>query len=217
MSCRENGIVASATDRIVSKYLRTLQADLSGLPAALRKDVLRDTQLRIADGRAKLSGGGNESEVRALLHRIGDPAEGAATAWQPYGFERPKARRREVTALVLLLVGGCAFFLGWIAGVFLLWSSSVWTLSDKLLGTLLIPGGLGVPLVLLLIDGRSGGSQSEFCDSTGLHCNQLGPASNTHGPFPAGLLIALVAVQVLVVAYLSLRLRARPAPEPAVL
>ena len=176
--------MGTAADRLVRQYLKSLRADLSGMPAARSKEVVRATQSRIAEERAAI-GGGSEDEVRAILDGIGDPAEVAATAWVPYGFERPQTQRREVTALVLLLVGGCAFFLGWIAGVFLLWSSQVWTLSDKLIGTLLVPGGLGIPLILLVIDDRSGGTHSEFCDSTGLHCNQLGPASNVHGPYPA--------------------------------
>ena len=32
--------------------------------------------------------------------------------------------------------------LGWLAGVALLWLSKTWTVRDKLLGTLVVPGGL---------------------------------------------------------------------------
>jgi hypothetical protein len=55
-----------------------------------------------------------------------------------------------------LLIGTLAFGVGWIVGLVLLWSSPTWRLREKLLGTLLIPGGLpygviiayfGLPLV----------------------------------------------------------------------
>ena len=48
----------------------------------------------------------------------------------------------ETAALVLLLFGGFVFGVGWIIGLVLLWSSAVWTPWEKLLGTLVVPGGL---------------------------------------------------------------------------
>jgi hypothetical protein len=57
---------------------------------------------------------------------------------------------REIAAILLLLVGGViAPLLGWFVGAALLWSSNAWTPRQKLLGTLVIPGGL-LPAVLLL-------------------------------------------------------------------
>jgi hypothetical protein len=50
--------------------------------------------------------------------------------------------------VVLLLIGGGVVpILGWFAGVALLWDR-VWTLRDKLVGTLIVPGGLALPLFL---------------------------------------------------------------------
>ncbi len=43
--------------------------------------------------------------------------------------------------------------LGWLVGVILLWISPRWTSKDKLLGTLIWPGGLLAPIGLLLIGG----------------------------------------------------------------
>src|SRR5579863_2390849 len=61
------------------------------------------------------------------------------------------------TAIPWLLFGGFLFGWGWLVGVFLLWRSRAWTLSEKLLGTFVIPGGLAASVVvaLVLLAGRS--------------------------------------------------------------
>lgn len=48
----------------------------------------------------------------------------------------------EVGALVLLTLGSLVSWVGWVGGVLLLWTSNRWTRRDKLLGTLVLPGGL---------------------------------------------------------------------------
>jgi hypothetical protein len=59
---------------------------------------------------------------------------------------------REWAAILLLAFGGFIFVIGWIVGLALLWSSRAWTYRDKLIGTLVIPGGLaGSVLVILRI------------------------------------------------------------------
>lgn len=65
---------------------------------------------------------------------------------------------------IVLLVGGVLLpFLGWLVGIVLLWASHAWTLRDKLIGTLVIPGGLMVPVYLLTVD-RS--APSKVCGTT---------------------------------------------------
>jgi hypothetical protein len=51
----------------------------------------------------------------------------------------------EVGAVVMLTVGSL-IPLGWVVGVILLWSSRIWRRSEKLLGTLIVPGGPGLAL-----------------------------------------------------------------------
>ncbi len=41
-------------------------------------------------------------------------------------------------------------FVGWIVGLVLLLSSRAWTVRDKLIGTLIVPGGLATAVVALL-------------------------------------------------------------------
>ena len=52
----------------------------------------------------------------------------------------------EVATVWLLLVGGIVLpIVGWVIGVVLLWRSDVWTRNDKLIGTLVLPGGWMLP------------------------------------------------------------------------
>lgn len=64
----------------------------------------------------------------------------------------PKARHRglglEILAVLMLTVGSLIPVLGWAVGVILLWSSGRWRPSEKLLGTMIIPGGPGMALLL---------------------------------------------------------------------
>jgi hypothetical protein len=58
----------------------------------------------------------------------------------------PKRRKGwDISALVLLLIGGFVFVIGWIVGVILLWTSPRWLWGEKLLGTFVLPGGLLLP------------------------------------------------------------------------
>ena len=64
---------------------------------------------------------------------------------------------REWLTLVLLPFGGLfTFGLGWLAGVLLLWTSHVWTVRDKWIGTLVVPGGC---FSALLVAGATAGHQ----------------------------------------------------------
>lgn len=132
--------------QLVDAYLRRLEYELMDLPAEKRLEILEEIRGHIAEER---TGNPNESDadVMNLLDRIGDPSEIAAEARS--GSERPgvsSATARfgtfEVLALALTL-------LAWPAGVVLLWVSKTWTRREKLLGTLVPPGGYpGVFLVM---------------------------------------------------------------------
>ena len=51
--------------------------------------------------------------------------------------------------------------LGWFVGVVFLWTSETWSTGEKLLGTLLVPGGLALPLFLLTV-----GTSANSCGGT---------------------------------------------------
>jgi uncharacterized membrane protein len=155
-------------NRLVDEYLRRLDRALHDLPSDRRGEIMQEIQEHIEQALSEL-GSPNEAEVRGLIDRMGEPEDIAAEARASLGFRPPRARALEVAALVLLavggltalvgLVGGVVLFwvspawvivpvVGWVVGVVLLWVSPSWTWRDKLVGTLLIPGGLFTPLAV---------------------------------------------------------------------
>ena len=109
---------------------------------------------------------------------------------------------RDLQAVFLLLIGGFLAGVGWIYGVYLLWRSPSWSLPQKLLGTLVLPGGfVGSVLVLRL-------------GVAGRHCS----AHVCRGGQPAGVVAVLVLVALtppLTAIHLVLRRRREPT-APAV-
>jgi hypothetical protein len=93
-----------------------------------------------------------------MLDRLGDPAEIVAAAVEddpslnPAKPEPNHGQRLgiglEVGAVVMLTAGSLIPVIGWLVGVILLWSSGVWRRSEKLLGTLIVPGGPGLALLI---------------------------------------------------------------------
>lgn len=82
-----------------------------------------------------------------MLERVGDPTEIAAEARQRFGIQRTKPGVRETLTLILLLLGGLLYIVGWVVGAILLATSNVWTSREKVIGLLVVPGGL-LPAVL---------------------------------------------------------------------
>jgi hypothetical protein len=139
----------SETDDVVAEYLNELDHALAGLPRSRRREVIDEIAGRIAAARA--AGG----DVDGLL---GDPTTIAAGARARFGLGPDPGSWREVATLFLLPIGGLVVpVIGWLVGVVLLWQSDAWTRRDKLIGTLVVPGGLLAPFVLLtLVSGVPG-------------------------------------------------------------
>lgn len=126
------------------------------------------------------------------------PAPSRGTARRPDGPSDDLLR--ELTAVSLITVGSVLLpLLGWVAGVVLLWSSRVWSPAEKLLGTLVVPGGLLTVFFLAFV-----------------------PSFGERGwvpPFPLGLLslLVLAVAPVLMAVVLLQRARARAAGTPPAL
>lgn len=89
-------------------------------------------------------------------------------------WARARARRTvpgglEMAAIILLLGGGF-FLVGWVVGAVLLWISPCWRLVDKLLGTVVWPGGLFLTLYIATM--TPGGNQ--ICTGTTARCAWTG-------------------------------------------
>jgi hypothetical protein len=202
--------VASNADRLVADYLKTLDRELRGVPRGRREELKAEIGEHIAEARAGLEPG-DEAGVREILERLGDPVDIAAA-------ERPaeapaRAGWREIVALILLPIGGIIVpIIGWVVGAVLLWVSDAWSTRDKLIGTLLFPGGLLIPAALALMAEESSGCGSVVSP-------QLQPQTGTPSCPPAdgaGLLeifamAALVIVPLVVIGYLARRLMRPPA------
>ena len=196
----------TSTDQIVDGYLRRLNAALKDLPKNRRQELVEEIREHIEVGRAEL-GSETEAELRSLLDRIGDPADIAADSTERLGIQPVRVGLMEVAAVVLLPIGGLVVpFIGWVVGVILLWASTAWTFRDKLIGTLLVPGGLLLPAYLLLTASSSdvctNGSARAGTPSEGvMTCVQSGPAA-----WAVAAMIVLVVVPIMSAVYLAIRL-----------
>ncbi len=139
--------------QLIRDYLKDLEKEAAVLPAQTRRDLLTEIRGHLREALNKGTSG--EADVRNLLDGLGDPREIVAAARSDSGeaFIVARAGLREAAAILLLLVGGIVPpVVGWFVGVALLWSSNVWTPRHKLLATLVIPGGLLVPVLLLSLE-----------------------------------------------------------------
>lgn len=98
----------------------------------------------------------------------------------------------QLLAVLFIVLGSVVVpIVGWLVGVVLLWTSDRWNTSDKLIGTLVWPGGLGVVGVLGLELPQS----NEICGGPAgsrPHCEQYGGLG-----IPDGLAILLAVLLVL--------------------
>ncbi len=214
------------SDPVVDDYLRRLDSAARVLPDDRRRELVDEIAGHIAESRA--SGlVGNEAQLRTLLDRLGAPAEIVAAAREDgdgfapgpgsAGLVRRLVRpsiATETTAVLLLTVGSFVPFAGWIAGVVLMWTSRRWRTWEKILATLVVPGGPGLAVFAGLI-----GIGTSSCSSSGsstsdevTHCTTSGISAGLAGP----LFVAWIVAPVVVAILLFVRARDRAAVEPAV-
>jgi uncharacterized membrane protein len=147
----------SAVDRLVDQYLTRLYDAALALPPDRRDELLSEIREHIVASRAERDGD-NEAAVRTMLDRLGEPADIVAAAAEDDQSERPAYPEQiqtpqrgiglEIAAVVMLTLGSLIPVFGWAVGVVLLWSSGLWRRSEKVLGTLIFPGGPGLALFL---------------------------------------------------------------------
>ncbi len=152
---------------LIDRYLTELRGALREMPRRHRDELVAEIEAHIEQ---TVPDSASDAEVLTALDRMGDPEQIAAAERERLGIEPATAGWLEWLAIPLLLVGGIVIpLVGWIVGVVFLWLSRCWTTRDKLLATLLVPGGLALPFVLSV--STVGGV--EAC-STGTRTNQSG-------------------------------------------
>jgi hypothetical protein len=185
-------IMAAKADKLVSDYLKRLNGELRGFPRARRRELVEEISEHIVEARADLESE-NEAAIRTLLDRLGEPADIAAEAGERFGA-RPKGSGWDVVALIMLLIGGVILpVIGWFIGAVLLWVSETWTTREKLVGTLIVPGGFALPVFILTF-----GAYSESCGGP-----VGGPVTCTGGPSDAAQILGVILVTVLFIAPLA--------------
>lgn len=115
--------------------------------------------------------------MRNLLDRVGAPDALATDAHDRFDISPPQPSWTDYAALVLLPIGGLLIpVLGWLLGVAFLWSSQVWSNRDRLLGTLIVPGGLLLPAGLSqALIGPADGDASSTLIVVALIVSVIGP------------------------------------------
>jgi hypothetical protein len=205
----------STADKLVADYLGRLDRELAGLPRSRRRELVEEISAHIAEARTGIEPD-DELGTRQLLERLGDPEEIAAEAVGRYGGEPAPNRWKEIAALILLPIGGVLLpVIGWFIGLVLLWVSDAWNTRDKLVGTLLFPGGLLIPVALGVL-----GEESSSCGTFVTPALSPQPADSACPPtdgtaaWEIALVVLLVVVPLLTSIYLARRLR-RPAAYKA--
>jgi hypothetical protein len=223
--------MSTTPDKLVERYLKHLEVELDDLPRDRRREIVDEIAGHIAEARAGLEHE-SEADVRNILEHLGDPADIAADARERFEvkLQAPAARYKpgwmEVGALVMLLIGGLVVpIVGWLVGVVLLWVSNAWNVRDKIIGTVFVPGGLGLSVFLLFAVGSGGGmgvgTDCQVDPGTGREFNCITQtdhsASSTSGAdvLAIVLLVAILAAPFITTAYLTYRLRRRPAAATA--
>jgi len=168
---------AATLHPLARDYLKRLKKATAILPRGRRNELLAEIESHLNEA---LPAGASEAEALNVLERLGEPADIVAEAG-PGQTPAARAGLNEWLAISLLLAGGFLFVVGWFVGVVLLWSSRIWTLRDKLIGTLVLPGGLATSAFLFFFVGSSTGSSGDGgCPATrvGSHGVKAVNASN---------------------------------------
>ena len=143
-------------------YLKRLKEAAAILPRARRNELTEEIESHLNEA---IPAGASEAEALNVLERLGEPAEIVAEAG---AGQAPAARAglNEWLAIPLLLIGGFILVVGWFVGVVLLWTSRIWTVRDKLIGTLVVPGGLATGVFLMTFAAASTGGESCVSSTT---------------------------------------------------
>jgi hypothetical protein len=216
-------------DELVAGYLRRLRRASRSLPRPVRRELMEEIAGHIAEARA--AGGepaaDGSAALRTVLAQLGDPRDIAREAAAATGGRAGRPGGLEITAVAFLLGGGLlglavgvlGGFAGvlvaiacWLAGAVMLWSSPRWRLSDKILGSLVWPGGLALPFLLA-------SRPVQVCSSSGPGPGAVpGCTGGSVLPLWLGIPVAtvLVAGPLVVAVWLVHRARPRDQQDPAV-
>lgn len=192
---------------IINGYLARLESETADIPRTERRELIGGVREHIAAARDQMPEE-TDAALLNLLDRLGDPAELASEERGRLGLKAPdpsRSRLLEVAAVVLTP-------LIWPVGIILLWTSNAWNVRDKLIGTLILPGGLFTSLIVFFTVAIGGRRSCQ--PAQGPIGHQVHPGTTCTGGISGigGVLAALVFVLILfapifTAIYLAIRLR----------
>jgi HAAS domain-containing protein len=202
-------MTAPHADQLIAGYLARLRIAAADLPANVRDELIDDMRAHIAEARTRESEE-TDATVLNILDRLGEPAVVVAETRERLGLRVPAPYRPgllEIAAVILV-----PFF--WPIGVILLWMSPAWHWRDKLIGTLIPPGGyIGLAIfgVIVATAHTGGGTCVTVVEGTGQTIQNGCPAAA--GPSALATALSIVAailiytLPLITAGYLALRLR----------
>ncbi|WP_207346441.1 hypothetical protein [Arthrobacter sp. E3] len=140
-------------DEEVQQYLSALEARLSQLPTDQSEEILFGVREHITEAVSR-----GDRPVPEVLASLGSPDDvlaemaGLVAGRHNEGGRAPTTPRWRSTSpwvpltVVLLAFGGFLLGVGWFAGVTCLWMGARWKTWEKVLGSVLFPGGVLVVL-----------------------------------------------------------------------
>jgi hypothetical protein len=153
---------------VIADYLRQVDKALDAAGVRDRASIVEGLREHV-----QLEMSADEtSNVQSLIDRLGRPDEIAAAA-SVSGPDRPPVR--DWWAVVMLLVGGFAVGIGWVIGLALVWTSQTWSRREKILATVVVPGGLSATWWWFLTTAGPSGCTAAYLHGTRLfrHCTSL--------------------------------------------
>ena len=216
-------MTATHADQLIDGYLARLRVAAADLPLSVRDELIEDMRAHIAEARTR-EPQETDATILNILDRLGEPDAVVAEAGRRpdvFGSSQPSGRPEpyrpgilEIAAVVLLP------FL-WPVGVILLWISPAWKTRDKVIGTMLPPGGYPGILFLGLFFAHAsaagvaslGGSENsctvsnDFAGNVVQTCTSATPLQVIGAILAVVLIVVLWLLPLVTAAYLAVRLR----------
>ena len=196
-------MTAPHADQLIEGYLARLNDAAADLPTSARRELIDDMREHIAEARARQPEE-TDATILNILDRLGEPTVVVAEARPPLGARAPEPYRPgllEIAAVILV-----PFF--WPIGVILLWMSPAWNVRDKIIGSLVPPGGyMGLSFLFLgaTVQGRACSTvRDQFGHLLSSTCT--GP-TELPGIVVIPLTILILLSPLISATYLALRLR----------
>jgi hypothetical protein len=136
-------VTAPNAEHMVNGYLVRLESELADVPAARRNEILDEMRNHIAEQRGQLVDE-TDADVLNLLDRLGEPALVAAAAHPDQIEAWPRGGRLPVKEILAVILTPIV----WPVGILLVWLSNRWSKREKVLATVVWPGGVWTFFVL---------------------------------------------------------------------